>query len=421
MSCKAFVPSFLQKTYDMIDKCDPNIASWTNDGDMFQIRNRQEFETKILPGYFSNKFSSFTRQLNLYGFQKMQSAPNKSATFDAEIAKYPTFYHSHFQRGKMDLLINIRKQTSKKEPKNGSSSSKESTLIEEEPSNDNDAHASGSSVDRQRQIDTLKKRVQSLEKVVENLRSMVLGHQNHKQIHSPANHHPLMKRESRSQDYHQLGRMKSYNNTSTLRHDRSHLSEDQGIQDHHDSKRNANKKPVHSDDYFSPFVNDHSERRLTISSPKHSIPSLLSNVASSYNSDPISFTEEEKEPSSKRRKSISGSVLNKSTFEILELQSTSSETVDRSKPTLPPHPKSKSHLPNDIQYLQIPVNAGGSTDRQESFNSFSSFALSVSLFENKSFLSTDSSALGRESSLSSFISTRFDLDSLASCTLFNEI
>lgn len=420
MSCKALVPSFLQKTYDMIDKCDPNTASWTSDGDMFQIRNRQEFETKILPRYFGNqKFSSFTRQLNLYGFQKMQSAPNKNAAFDAEIAKYPTFYHSHFQRGKMELLINIHKQTMKKQPKNGSSSCRESSLTKEEPSNDNGAHASGSSVERQRQIDTLKKRVQSLEEVVQSLQSMVLGHQNYTQIHLPASHHSLMKQETRSQDYHQPGRMKSYddNNTSTLRYDQSHLSERQRIQDHHDLKRNASKKRVHSDDHFSHYVNGHSERRLTISSPKQSIPSLLSNDdASFYNFEPLSFTEEEKEPSPKRRKSFSGSVLNKATFDIFELQSNSSETVDRSKPTLPPHPKSKSHLPNDIQYLQIPVDAGGSTDRQESLNSFSSFTLSVSLFETTSFPSIDSSILARESSFS----TRIDLDSLPSCTVFNE-
>jgi len=397
----------------MIDKCDPNIASWTNDGDMFQIRNRQEFETKILPRYFGNKkFSSFTRQLNLYGFQKMQSAPNKNAAFDAEIAKYPSFYHSHFQRGKMELLINIHKQTMKKQPKNGSSSSRDSSLTKEEPSNDNGAHTSGSSVDRQKQIDTLKKRVQSLEEVVQSLQSMVLGHQNYTQIHLPASHHSLMKQETRRKSYDD-------NNTSTLRNDQSHLSESQSIQDHHDLKRNASKKRVHSDDHFSHYVNDHSERRLTISSPKQSIPSLLSNDdASFYNFEPLLFTEEEKEPSPKRRKSFSGSVH---TFDIFELQSNSSQTVDRSKPTLPPHPKSKSHLPNDIQYLQIPVDAGGSTDRQESLNSFSSFALSVSLFENTSFPSIDSSVLAtRESSFSSFISTRIDLDSLPSCTVFNE-
>ena len=33
------VPIFLKKTYRMIETCDPAICSWTEDGDMFVVKN----------------------------------------------------------------------------------------------------------------------------------------------------------------------------------------------------------------------------------------------------------------------------------------------------------------------------------------------------------------------------------------------
>ena len=53
------------------DTCEPNIISWSGDGEMFAIKNMGQFEKKILPLYFdSNKFTSFKRQLHYYGFGK---------------------------------------------------------------------------------------------------------------------------------------------------------------------------------------------------------------------------------------------------------------------------------------------------------------------------------------------------------------
>lgn len=399
----------------MIDKCDPNIASWTKHGDMFQIQDRKEFETRILPSYFGNKkFSSFTRQLNFYGFQKMQSTPNKNAAFDAEIAKHLTFYHRYFQRGKMDLLINIRKQTIKKEKKNGSCNSGDSKEMKKEPNNGVSASTSGSSsIDQRSQIDTLKKRVESLEKAVEKLQSMIFGQQNQEQIVFHGSHNPLMKvgtslctslcsGNNESKDYHQLEKVKHHesNTVTTL--------EPREFQDH-DTKKNSNKR-VYSDDYLAHYFSDHIERQVTISS-KLSLSSFFSNDNSIFcNSEPLPFME--KEPTPKRRKSISGSRFNEATYDVYELPANSLKTpVDQSKPTLPPHPKSKNHLPNDIQYMQIPIV---STDRIESFNSLSS---------NASFSQMDpSSVFGTETSLSSFMSTRldFDFDSLTSCTILNK-
>lgn len=59
----------------MINKCDAEgqeTAGWDMDGKMFVIKNQATFEQQVIPKFFqSNKFSSFTRQLNFYGFSKL--------------------------------------------------------------------------------------------------------------------------------------------------------------------------------------------------------------------------------------------------------------------------------------------------------------------------------------------------------------
>lgn len=53
----------------MINTCDPAIASWSEDGTTFIVKNTNVFEKKIIPTFFKHsKFSSFVRQLNFYGY-----------------------------------------------------------------------------------------------------------------------------------------------------------------------------------------------------------------------------------------------------------------------------------------------------------------------------------------------------------------
>ena len=58
------------ETYDMINDCDPHIASWTKDGIAFVIKDQHKFAKEVLPKFFEHKFDTFTRQLSFYGFRK---------------------------------------------------------------------------------------------------------------------------------------------------------------------------------------------------------------------------------------------------------------------------------------------------------------------------------------------------------------
>ncbi|KAJ0502674.1 putative transcription factor HSF-type-DNA-binding family [Helianthus annuus] len=64
---------FLLKTYDMVDdSVTDEIVSWSTKGNSFVVWNPPEFARHLLPTYFKhNNFSSFIRQLNTYGFRKI--------------------------------------------------------------------------------------------------------------------------------------------------------------------------------------------------------------------------------------------------------------------------------------------------------------------------------------------------------------
>ncbi|OWZ01003.1 hypothetical protein PHMEG_00027690 [Phytophthora megakarya] len=75
-ACK--VPKFLRSLYAILQTEDPRIISWVQNKELtpnsvtaFHILEMERFEKEILPKYFKHqKFASFQRQLNNFGFRK---------------------------------------------------------------------------------------------------------------------------------------------------------------------------------------------------------------------------------------------------------------------------------------------------------------------------------------------------------------
>mmetsp|Transcript_19283 Transcript_19283/g.41452 ORF Transcript_19283/g.41452 Transcript_19283/m.41452 type:complete len:330 (-) Transcript_19283:64-1053(-) len=95
--------SFPEKVYFMLEEVyktgDDSIVSFVDDGKAFLIHKPRSFETDVMPLFFaSRRMSSFQRQLNIYGFQRINDGPFRGA-----------YKHNSFIRGQKDLLSQIKR------------------------------------------------------------------------------------------------------------------------------------------------------------------------------------------------------------------------------------------------------------------------------------------------------------------------
>jgi len=91
--------SFPKKLFELVSTSGCDIVRWEEHGRAFRIINSDLFAEKVLPLYFRHsKITSFQRQLNLYGFRRITKGTDQGA-----------YYHAKFQRGKSDLVGEIRR------------------------------------------------------------------------------------------------------------------------------------------------------------------------------------------------------------------------------------------------------------------------------------------------------------------------
>lgn len=98
---------FYTQTFHLINTCDPNIASWSDDGKLFIVKDPELFASDVIPQFFRhNNFASFVRQLNFYGFKKIK---NDTIHLSHDNPDWWKFKHENFLRGRPDLLPLIKK------------------------------------------------------------------------------------------------------------------------------------------------------------------------------------------------------------------------------------------------------------------------------------------------------------------------
>lgn len=171
------VPMFLRKTYHMIDSCDPSIACWSEDGETFIVKDPNKFETQIIPQFFKHsKFTSFVRQLNFYSFRKIKymDTLRLDPKLEAETANFWRFRHDKFQRGKPNLLTQIKRMTASQSRAAATVASTTPSTPSHVPSS-SAAAAAPTQTDKamQSEIDTLKKQLEEMNKNMNQLTTMV--------------------------------------------------------------------------------------------------------------------------------------------------------------------------------------------------------------------------------------------------------
>ncbi|KAJ1734368.1 Heat shock transcription factor [Coemansia biformis] len=111
------VTPFLNKLYNMVDdSASDDHIRWSAEGNSFVVVRHEDFAKEVLPRFFKhNNFSSFVRQLNMYGFHKVPHLQQGGLMADSPDAESWEFSNENFQRGQPDLLHFIRRKKGNKD------------------------------------------------------------------------------------------------------------------------------------------------------------------------------------------------------------------------------------------------------------------------------------------------------------------
>ncbi|KAI8644801.1 HSF-type DNA-binding-domain-containing protein [Parasitella parasitica] len=104
--------AFVNKLYKMLEDLSiQHLISWSERGDLFSVSNPTAFSKTVLPQYFKhNNWQSFVRQLNMYGFHKVNDMIHSNLTSDNQTWE---FKHPHFRRGAVEDLQNVKRKSTK--------------------------------------------------------------------------------------------------------------------------------------------------------------------------------------------------------------------------------------------------------------------------------------------------------------------
>ncbi|CAO3658166.1 unnamed protein product [Rhizopus microsporus] len=105
------VPAFLNKLFSMVnDPSTDDLICWAENGKSFFVNRQEDFARKVLPRFFKhNKFSSFVRQLNMYGFHKVPHLQQGVLETDSDSERWE-FSNPNFQRNKPELLTLVTRK-----------------------------------------------------------------------------------------------------------------------------------------------------------------------------------------------------------------------------------------------------------------------------------------------------------------------
>ncbi|OJT02536.1 Heat shock factor protein [Trametes pubescens] len=105
------IPRFLLKLYQILnDPANEELIKWSEAGDSFYIYHQDRIARELLGKWFKHQnFSSFVRQLNLYGFRKLSALQQGLLRMDHD-NEITQFAHPYFHRGQPDLLALIQRK-----------------------------------------------------------------------------------------------------------------------------------------------------------------------------------------------------------------------------------------------------------------------------------------------------------------------